>query len=365
MPIPPGREQRRIVDALDSYMSRLDAAEKSLEEAQAKLKAYRASVLKAAVEGRLVPTEAELARREKRSYEPAQVLLDRILKERRRRWEAAELARLKKAGKAPKDDKWKAKYKEPVEPKTSGLPPLSDGWCWASVDQLLTERLSNGRSVPSGSGHPVLRLTAIRDGGVELTEQKRGSWGSIDPAEFVVERDDFLIVRGNGSLHLVGRGGRVGEVRDAVAFPDTLIRARIAGVTPDLFTFLWDSEPVRRHIEKRAKSTAGIYKVNQADLEHTPIAVAPEREQGRLIDEIERLLSVSTSANASVEREVARIGLLRQAILKWAFEGRLVDQDPNDEPAEELLARVRAERATAPKPGRTGRRRHPSQGAVG
>ena len=80
------------------------------------LKRYRASVLKAAVEGRLVPTEAELARAEGRDYEPASVLLERILAERRRRWEEAELAKMKAKGKTPKGDRWRAKYKEPIPP---------------------------------------------------------------------------------------------------------------------------------------------------------------------------------------------------------------------------------------------------------
>src|SRR5436305_918431 len=117
--LPPSVEQRRIVDAIDSHLTRLDDALASLQGVQAKLKAYRASVLKAAVEGRLVPTEASLARAEKRDYEPAEVLLARILKERRRRWEEAELAKLKAAGKTPKDDKWKSRYREPVVPDRS------------------------------------------------------------------------------------------------------------------------------------------------------------------------------------------------------------------------------------------------------
>src|SRR5690606_10587714 len=86
VPLAPRNHQRTIVDAIEDVTSRLDAAVASLESAQRKLKAYRASVLRAAVEGRLVPTEAELARREGRSYEPAPVLLERILIERRRRW---------------------------------------------------------------------------------------------------------------------------------------------------------------------------------------------------------------------------------------------------------------------------------------
>ena len=87
------------------------------------------------MEGRLVPTEASLARAEKRAYESAEVLLARILKERRRRWEEAELAKLKAAGKTPKDDKWKAKYEEPVAPDTTrsrasrGMVLGDDGTC--------------------------------------------------------------------------------------------------------------------------------------------------------------------------------------------------------------------------------------------
>ena len=97
-------EQQRIVEAIDSYLTRLNDAVASLERAQAKLKAYRPSVLKAAVEGRLVPTEASLARAEKRAYETAEALLVRILNERRRRWEEAQLAKFKATGKTPKDE---------------------------------------------------------------------------------------------------------------------------------------------------------------------------------------------------------------------------------------------------------------------
>jgi type I restriction enzyme S subunit len=80
------------------------------------LKRYRAAVLKAACEGRLVPTEAELARAEGREYEPADRLLTRILEERRARWEAEQLAKMRAAGKAPKSAGWRATYEEPASP---------------------------------------------------------------------------------------------------------------------------------------------------------------------------------------------------------------------------------------------------------
>ena len=142
--VPPAAEQERIVEAIDSYLTRLDDAVASLESVQAKLKAYRASALKAAVEGRLVPTEAALARAEKRDYEPADALLARILTERRRRWEEGELARLKAAGKPPKNDKWKDKYREPVAPDTSELRDLPEGWSWVTLPQL--GELNRGKS---------------------------------------------------------------------------------------------------------------------------------------------------------------------------------------------------------------------------
>jgi type I restriction enzyme S subunit len=344
--LPPSSEQGRIVDALESYLSRLDAGVANLERSQTKLKAYRASVLKAAVEGRLVPTEAELARAENRHYEPADLLLNRILAERRQRWEEAGLARLELMGKARKDQRWKARYDEPVPPNTSGLPLLPEGWSWASLDQVITEPLANGKSVPDGSGFPVLRLTSIASGIVTLSERKTGDWEGVDPTLFTVKLNDFLIVRGNGSLKLVGRGGRVVSELDPIAYPDTLIRARIAAnaLNPTLVPRLWDSHPVRRHIERRAKTTAGIYKVNQSDLAETPLPLPPAAEQVRIADELERLDSVGETILHDVSETLDRCGRLRQAILRWAFEGKLVDQDPNDEPAGELLERTRAER---------------------
>ena len=94
----------------------------ALRRAQANLKRYRSSVLKSACEGRLAPTEADLACFEEREYEPAAVLLERILEERRARWES--------------DPKRRGRYKEPVSPDTADLPELPQGWVWTTLRQL-------------------------------------------------------------------------------------------------------------------------------------------------------------------------------------------------------------------------------------
>jgi type I restriction enzyme S subunit len=135
VPIAPGTEQRRIVAEVEKQFTRLDAAVSALKRVQANLRRYRAAVLKVACEGRLVPTEAELARKDGSSYETGEQLLARILKERRAKWEADQLAKMQASGKAPKDDSWTSEYKDPAPPDTSNLPLLPEGWTWASLGQ--------------------------------------------------------------------------------------------------------------------------------------------------------------------------------------------------------------------------------------
>jgi type I restriction enzyme S subunit len=91
IPLPPLEEQKRVVAEIEKQFTRLDAGLASLKQVQLALKRYRASVLKAACEGRLVPTEAELALKENRSYETGEQLLQRLLKERREKWKLTDV----------------------------------------------------------------------------------------------------------------------------------------------------------------------------------------------------------------------------------------------------------------------------------
>jgi type I restriction enzyme S subunit len=349
LPIPPAREQRRIVDAIDSYLTRLDDAVANLERVQAKLAAYRASVLKAAVEGRLVPTEASLARAEKRDYESVEVLLARILKERRCRWEESELGRLRVAGKTPKDDKWKARYREPAAPNASKLPDLPEGWCWASLDQLL-HLLRNGQSMAprEDSGVRTLRISAVRPLSVDFQDVRFLPGAPRDYQDDLVEVGDLLFTRYNGTPSLVGVCGRVRVLTEPTVHPDKLIKVRLCSDLHvpyvELAANVGES---RRLIENRTRTTAGQAGISGSDLKQMPIPLPPLSEQIRIGDEVERLISVADETKAAVAVDQRRCTRLRQSTLKWAFEGKLVDQGPNDEPAESLLARIRAERAVA------------------
>ena len=130
-PVPPLAEQRRIVGKIEELFSDLEAGVAALTRARANLKRYRASVLKAAVEGALT---AEW-RTQHPQVEPASKLLERIVTERRHQWDADQLAKFAAAGKQPPNN-WQAKYVEPAQPDTANLPTLPDGWCWATIRQV-------------------------------------------------------------------------------------------------------------------------------------------------------------------------------------------------------------------------------------
>ena len=334
IPLPPLAEQRRIVAEIETQFTRLDASVAALRRAQANLKRYRASVLKDACEGRLVPTEAELARSEGREYEPATVLLERILAERRARWESQE--------------KRRGKYKEPSAPDASTLPELPEGWVCVSLDHLLVS-LEGGTATTANdtpSQAPILRSSAVRHGFIDLDDHRYLPDAAMPSANAFIETGDLLFTRLSGTLEYVGNCAVVGELNGRrLAFPDRIFRGRCVTVSSQHFVQLcFADRTLRRTLEDKAKSTAGHQRISLADLREYLIPLPPLAEQRRIVAEVERRLSVIQQAEATVEASLARAERLRQSILKQAFSGRLVPQDPDDEPASVLLERIRAER---------------------
>ncbi len=362
IPLAPKGERLSVLDAIETQLTRLDAAVAALERVQANLKRYRASVLKAAVEGRLVQIEAELARQEGRDYEPASVLLQRILAERRRRWEEAELAAMQAKGRTPKDGKWKAKYEEPVAPNTEGLPDLPEGWSWASPDQLAaTDEYSLGIG-PFGSnlkvtdyasfGVPLIFVRNIRSGVFGGSETKYVSLQKADELRpHWTFPGDILITKmgeppGDACIHPL-------DASTAVITADC-IKWRLATAlsSRSYFVSALLSDLVRRRMIEITKGVAQK-KVSLARFKTVAIPVPPLAEQERIAGELERLISVGAATASQVGATARRSQRVRQSILKWAFEGKLADQDPTDEPASVLLERIRVEREAERPAART------------
>jgi type I restriction enzyme, S subunit len=356
--VPPAAEQGRIADALDSCLTRLDAAAEGLRRVEANLKRYQASVLKAAVEGRLVPTEAELAKREGRAYEPASELLARILKERRRRWEAAELAKLKAKGESPKTDTWKSKYQEPTSPDPTNLPPLPEGWCWTSLGQAfnVTVGATPSRSVANYWGG---KIPWVSSGEVAFCRIK-GTAESITE-EGLENSSTKMNPPGSVLLGMIGEGKTRGQVAilDIPACGNQNAAAIWVSETEVLPEFVYHYLAGEYEITRRRGSGNNQPALNKSRVEAIPLPLAPADEQERIVAYLEDVMSELAKVESSADENLKRIARLRQSILTWAFEGKLVDQDPNDEPASVLLASIRAQRdaeKAAPGPEKAGRR---------
>jgi type I restriction enzyme S subunit len=348
LPLPPCLEQSRLVEAIESHLTRLDDIMATLERVQRNLKRYRASVLKAAVEGRLVPTEAELARMEGREYEPASALLERILAERRRRWEEAELAKMKAKGTVPKNDKWKTKYVEPVAPDTSELPELPEGWCWTRIDTVGRVQLGRQRSPAHHSGadmRPYLRVANVFEDRIDTSDVMTMNFTEKEFRAYRLKFGDILLNEGQ-SPHLVGRPAMYRDEVPGACFTNSLIRFQASSAVEPRFALLvFLAQLHLRRYMKIAQITTNIAHLGAGRFAEIEFPLPPQAEQLRISEEVDRLLTTNLSAARAVTVDISRLFRLRQSILKWAFEGRLVDQDPNDEPAAVLLERIRAERA--------------------
>ena len=333
--LPPLPEQHRIVAEIEKQFTRLGASVDALKRVQANLKRYRASVLKAACEGRLVPTEAELARAEDHNYEPADRLLVRILAERRARWEAQENRR--------------GKYKEPVAPDTSDLPELPEGWAWASLALIGEVRLGRQRSPKRAQGphmRPYLRAANVTWDGLDLSDVKEMDFTPREQETYRLRRGDILLAEASGSADEVGKPAIWDEQIDGCCFQNTLIRVRaFPEVVPYLYHHLLSD--ARTGALGRAARGVGIHHLGAQRAESWMVALPPSAEQRRIVAEVERRLSVIQQTEATVEASLTRAERMRQSILKRAFSGKLVPQDPNDEPASALLGRIRVEREAA------------------
>jgi type I restriction enzyme S subunit len=345
LPIPPRLEQDRIVNRIDDLISDLDSGVAALERARANLKKYRAAVLRAAVTGELT---AEW-RAAHPNVEPAQKLLERILAERRRKWEADQRTKYEDTGKTPPKN-WQEKYEEVSPQDVLGLSELPSRWCWATVNMLLKEPLRNGHSARAsrtGEGIRTLILTAVTYGDFYEKNTKLTIARAEDVEDLWLQPDDFLIERSN-TPELVGIARRYKGVAGYAIFPDLLVRIRILPqVFPGFFEVVLLSDAARSYFRSRAKGLAGsMPKIDQPTILRLPVPLPPFEEQKQIAADVEQRLSIIEATENYLAASLKRAARLRQSILKEAFAGRLVPQDPADEPASVLLERLRAERQT-------------------
>jgi type I restriction enzyme S subunit len=286
IPVAPLSEQRRIVEKIETLFAELDKGEEALREVQKLLARYRQSVLKAAVTGELIG---------KGSADWTPVAMGDLLEDIR-------------YGTAKK--------------------------CW-----------------PDGEGSAVLRIPNVVGSEIDLTDLKFTSLTKKELEKLSLREGDILIVRSNGSANLVGRGAIVTSDAVGMAYAGYLIRLRLdrKRVSPAFLHIVLNSPAIRARIERQAKSTSGVHNLNSAETKAIAFDLPDLETQGAVVEAVQEALSRIAQGEAWCETELKRSAALRQSILKNAFSGKLVPQDPSDEPAEKLLDRIRNTRKASQK----------------
>ena len=320
---PPLAEQRRIVAKIEELFSQLDAGVEALDQAKTQLTRYRQAVLKHAFEGKLTEAWREAHKDE---LEPAAVLLERIKVERENA----------SAGKRPR------KALPPLD--TSELPELPKGWVWSRIAEvsLGVQYGYTAKATHDPVGPRILRITDIQDNTV--------NWDTVPYCEIEDSKKERYLLQA-GDLVFARTGATVGKsyllssnVPDAV-FASYLIRIQIA--EPINRKFVYGFFQSHLYWEQIGRSQVGIGQpnVNGTKLTRLQVPIAPLLEQEQIVREMEGRLSAADAIEGDIDRSLRQAQRLRQSILKRAFEGKLVPQDPNDEPAQVLLERIKVEKA--------------------
>jgi type I restriction enzyme S subunit len=342
IPVAPATEQTRIVAKLEELLSDLDAGVAELKAAQKKLAQYRQSLLKAAVEGALTAAW----RTQHQPTETGAQLLQRILQERRARWEARQLAKFAEQGKTPPKD-WQKKYPEPVQPDTTDLPELPQGWVWASVEQLGDVQLGRQRSpdkVGGVSPTPYIRAANVTEAGVDLSDVLEMDFSETEKQTFALKVGDVLLTEASGSAEHVGRPAIWKHADGLYCFQNTVLRFSPLGIGSE-YAFYSFLAMQKLGVFRKLSGGVGINHLSAGKFSKLPMPLPPLVEQLALIESIEQKFALWDEQLSSINHAIKQSIAQRQNILRAAFSGQLVPQDPHDEPASALLERIRAERA--------------------
>ena len=356
-PIAPFNEQQRIVAKIEELFSELDNGIAALKTAREQLKVYRQALLKHAFEGKLT---AKWREENTDKLESPEQLLARIQQEREARyqqqleeWKAA-VKKWEEQGKEGKKPGKPAKPTRIAQATDEDLSELPVGWVWINYVGIC-EQIRNGISAkPSGgSGDKMFRISAVRAMEFNLDDIRYLQDPEGHYHDYFLSKGDLVFTRYNGTRDYVGVCAEY-KGDGTHLYPDKLIQTRIGvdSVLPSYLEKAINCGGSRKFMEKRIRTTAGQSGISGSDVKQMPVPICCRDEQAIIELNLERKLSNIKAIGEEIEAGLRRSETLRQSILKKAFSGQLVPPDPNDEPASELLERIKAENA-AEQPKKT------------
>ncbi len=311
IPLPPLTEQYRIVNKIEELFTKLDSGIEALQKIKTQLKLYRQAVLKYAFEGKL--TE-EWRGTNKDRLEPASVLLEKIKKE--------------------KKENAKGKFKELPQLDTSGLPELPDGWEWVRLHDFSV--LISGQHILSGDYNNNRKGMPYLTGPVDFGPRNPVITKWTENPKVISKKGDVLItVKGAG----VGKTNIL-DIEEATISRQIMAIRSLQSDHNYLFYYILSNH----YLFQKLGAGSTVPGIDREAILNVKIPLLSLSEQQKIVQEIELHFSIADQVETIVDQNLKKAETLRQSILKKAFEGKLVPQNPSDEPAEKLLDRIKAEK---------------------
>lgn len=287
IPLAPYSEQKRIADKLDAVLARVDICRQRLNRVPVILKRFRQSILAAATSGKLT-------------------------------------------------EDWRDQYFKNSKSDAFSLVPFGN---------LIKTIRGGSTEVPSSeiSDFPILRSSSVRQGEIDFSDVKYLNRSQSTRVDNFIENGDILFTRLNGTAEYVGNCVVVTNVSPGkYQYPDRLFCAKLKDkIHPAYCMYAFSAPDVRREIETRAKSTAGHKRISIQDVKEIEIRLPSTiDEQQEIVRRVENLFAFADRLEARLVTARIATERLTPALLAKAFRGELVPQDPDDEPASELLARI-------------------------
>jgi len=317
LPLPPLPEQRRIVAKIEELFTKLDAGVEALKKAKEQIKRYRQAVLKYAFEGKL--TEEW-----RKSFELS-ILNDEL-----------------KQTQNPQLNTQNSTFKTENSTLNTQNSKLPKGWMWVRVKdigEVVTGTTpSKTKQEYYGKDYPFFKPTDLNAGYYVKKSEDSLSKKGISKARLLPSKSILVTCIGAtiGKTGFIRIPGASNQQINAIIPYDNIL--------PEYIYFICISPQFQKSIVGNASATT-LPILNKSSFEVLPLPLPPLAEQHRVVEEIERRFSVVDEVEKAIDRSLKEAERLRQSILKRAFEGKLVPQDPNDEPAEKLLERIREEKA--------------------
>ena len=282
--LPPVSEQTRIAKQLDTLLTRVQTCNDRFDAIPALLKRFRQTVLDAATTGRLT-------------------------------------------------EDWR------------GLDDLDQGeWKTVALQDVITEMRNGLAQKPAESppGSKILRIGAVRSGQLNLDDHRYLVVSDKEAEQYALKQDDLLFTRYNGSLEFVGVCAALTHDAPGYVYPDKLIRVRVRAdrAIAKFIEIVFGCRRMRTQVESFVKSSAGQRGVSGADLKAAKFSLPPITEQAEIVRRAEALFALADRIEARCTAARTQAQRLTPLVLAKAFRGELVPQDPNDEPASALLARI-------------------------